>query len=49
MNKWMPAGLGAEPKKVIFLGALLVLLPVIISGTKSHRLPWSQPLRGRRR
>lgn len=28
MNKWMPTGLGAEPKKVIFLIFLVVLLPV---------------------
>lgn len=28
MNKWIPAGLGAEPKKVAFLVVLVVLLPV---------------------
>jgi hypothetical protein len=28
MSKWMPAGLGAEPKKVMFLIALLALAPV---------------------
>lgn len=28
MPKWMPTGLGAEPKKVMFLIALLVLSPV---------------------
>ena len=27
-TNWMPAGLGAEPKKVAFLVALVVLLPV---------------------
>ena len=28
MSKWMPTGLGAEPKKLMFLIALLVLAPV---------------------
>ncbi len=43
MSKWMPTGLGAEPKKVMVLIGLLVASPVAYYYTNSEDAPTAAP------
>ena len=42
--KWLPSGLGAEPKKVAFLLLLVAMMPVAIWWGNSSDVPQSAPV-----